>query len=364
MKTQQDVASAAGVSVMTVSRVLGHRPGVSAATREKVLRAMSDVGFKVPASLGSWRIQRRSGRRRAPANVVLLTGRLPEDWPMQGAWTEVLAAARDRVTKSDAAFDIMVMNPRSGMTPDRVDQILCNRGVAGVLLGPGLAAADLQRLSLKHYALVALDLAAQDLAVDRVTVERLALMDRLFRTARDLGARRPALITGARPLLRESLWTAAFCEARRFMVSSASHIAPFAAPSDPGRIEEWVRRNRPDFIFSSSVSVFEAARAGGLLPAAQLCGLDLSPAFLGERFSGTYPPMKQIAVTAVDLLLSKAARGAFGQGTYPKLMLLPCGLHLASDAPPGLATMEMPMPDAELGFDPIEFDLMADVLGQ
>jgi len=363
MKTQQDVASAAGVSVMTVSRVLGHRPGVSAATREKVLRAMSEIGFKVPASLGSWRIQRRSGRR-APANVVLLTGRMPEDWPMQGAWSEVLAAAKDRVAASDAALDIMVMNPQDGITPERVDQILRNRGVAGVLLGPGLASADLQRLSLNHYSLVALDLAAQDLAVDRVTVERLALMDKLFRTARDLGARRPALITGARPLLREALWTAAFCEAQRFMGATASPIPPFAAPPDPGRLAEWARRNRPDFIFSSSVSVFEAARAGGLLPPAQLCGLDLSPAVLGNRFSGTYPPMKQIAVTAVDLLLSKAARGAFGQGTYPKVMLLPSALHLASDAPPGLATMEMPLPDAELGLDPIEFDLMADVLGQ
>ena len=364
MKTQQDVASAAGVSVMTVSRVLGHRPGVSAATREKVLRAMKEIGFKVPASLGSWRIQRRSGRRRAPANVVLLTGKTADDSLMQGAWSEMLAAVEARVAKSDAAFDTMVINPKVGLTPDRVDQILRNRGVAGVLLGPGLSAADLQHLSLKQYALVALDLSAQNLPVDRVTPDRIALMDRIFRIVTDLGARRPALMTGARPQFRDDLWSSAFSEAQRFLVAPASQIPPFAAPLDPGLVEEWARVNRPDFIFSSSVSVFEAARTGRGLPPAKLFGLDLPPAFLGGRFSGAYSPVNQLATTAVDVLLSKAWRGAFGQGAYPKVMLLPCSLHIAPDAPQELATTEIPLSDTEMELDPIEFDLLEDVLGK
>jgi LacI family transcriptional regulator len=363
MKTQQDVASVAGVSVMTVSRVLRNRPGVTSATRAKVLRAIGEVGFTVPPSLGSWQIQRRSGRR-APTNIVLLTGGNPEDWPMEGAWTDVLAAALNRVVQSDAAFDVLVMSPQTDMTPDRVDKALRTRGVSGVLFGPGLATPDLERLTLSHYALVALDLAAQDLAVDRVTIERIALMDEVFRMATNSGARRPALITGARPLLRESLWTTAFEEAQCFLLPPSSRIAPFAAPADAGRIAEWVRHNRPDFIFSSLATVFEAARDGRLLPAQQFCGLDLPPAFLGDRFSGTYPPMKQIAITAVDLMLSKADRGAFGPGTHPKVMLKPSQLHLASGAPPWLATMKIPIPHADSEIDPIEFDLMADVLGQ
>lgn len=364
MKTQQDVALAAGVSIMTVSRVLGNRPGVSSATQERVRRAIKEVGFTVAPSLGSWRIQRRSGSHRAPVNVILLTGETPDDWPMEGAWTEVLAAARERVSKSDAAFDVLVMGARAGTAPDRVDKILRARGVAGVLFGPGLATADLRRLSLSHYALAAVDLAAQDLAVDRVAIERIALMDELFRIATKSGARRPALITGARPLLRESLWTAAFREAQCSLVPQASRIAPFAAPRDARQIVEWVRENQPDFVFSSSSAVFQLAKSGKLLPADQLCGLDLPPAFLGNRFSGTYPPMKQIVITAVDLMLSKAARGAFGEGTYPKVMLLPSGLHLASDAPTALANLEIPMPLADPGVDSLEFDLMANVLGQ
>lgn len=46
-----DVAARAGVSIMTVSRVLNNRPGVSAATRERVLEAAHAAGYvpHVPA---------------------------------------------------------------------------------------------------------------------------------------------------------------------------------------------------------------------------------------------------------------------------------------------------------------------------
>lgn len=46
MPTVQDVAKKAGVSVATVSRVLNHSDKVSPKTREKVLQAIEELGFK------------------------------------------------------------------------------------------------------------------------------------------------------------------------------------------------------------------------------------------------------------------------------------------------------------------------------
>ena len=43
--TVHDVARAAGVSLATVDRVLNARPGVRAATVDKVHKAMSDIGY-------------------------------------------------------------------------------------------------------------------------------------------------------------------------------------------------------------------------------------------------------------------------------------------------------------------------------
>jgi DNA-binding LacI/PurR family transcriptional regulator len=53
-----DIASASGVSVATVSRILNEKPDVADETRERVLRVMDEIGF---APQSAWR-QIRSGR--------------------------------------------------------------------------------------------------------------------------------------------------------------------------------------------------------------------------------------------------------------------------------------------------------------
>ncbi len=53
-----DIASASGVSVATVSRILNDKPDVAVETRERVLRVMDEIGF---APQSAWR-QIRSGR--------------------------------------------------------------------------------------------------------------------------------------------------------------------------------------------------------------------------------------------------------------------------------------------------------------
>jgi len=40
-----DIASASGVSVSTVSRILNHKPDVAEQTRQRVLRVMDELGF-------------------------------------------------------------------------------------------------------------------------------------------------------------------------------------------------------------------------------------------------------------------------------------------------------------------------------
>ncbi|MGZ6734409.1 MAG: LacI family DNA-binding transcriptional regulator [Nocardioides sp.] len=68
--SMKDVAAAAGVSLGTVSNVLNRPDRVTASTREKVERAMADLGFIRNESARSL----RSGRTRALAYVMLDAG--------------------------------------------------------------------------------------------------------------------------------------------------------------------------------------------------------------------------------------------------------------------------------------------------
>ena len=51
--TVHDIASHAGVSLATVDRVLNRRPGVSARTREKVDKAVHELGFVRDVAAGA-----------------------------------------------------------------------------------------------------------------------------------------------------------------------------------------------------------------------------------------------------------------------------------------------------------------------
>lgn len=56
--TMKDVAARAGVSLKTVSRVVNHEPSVQPATRDKVLRAVEELGYRPDLSARSLRSSR------------------------------------------------------------------------------------------------------------------------------------------------------------------------------------------------------------------------------------------------------------------------------------------------------------------
>ncbi|MCM2563703.1 LacI family DNA-binding transcriptional regulator [Lutimaribacter sp. EGI FJ00015] len=89
--TLRDVSEASGVSEMTVSRVLRNRGDVSAATREKVLRAAKTLGYvpnRIAGSLASQRVNLVAVIIPSMSNMVfpeVMTGinRVLEDTPLQ-----------------------------------------------------------------------------------------------------------------------------------------------------------------------------------------------------------------------------------------------------------------------------------------
>lgn len=55
--TIKDVAERAGVGIATVSRAINNSDGISSATREKVMRAIEDLGFVPNTSAQSLKIR-------------------------------------------------------------------------------------------------------------------------------------------------------------------------------------------------------------------------------------------------------------------------------------------------------------------
>jgi DNA-binding LacI/PurR family transcriptional regulator len=127
-----DIATQAGVSEATVSRVLNGKPGVAATTRQSVLAALDVLGYERPVRL----------RRRSAGLVGLITPGL--DNPIFPALAQVVGQALTR----QGYTPVLATQTPGGSTEDELTEMLVDRGVDGIIFVSGLHAdttADMDR---------------------------------------------------------------------------------------------------------------------------------------------------------------------------------------------------------------------------
>ncbi|SOC56919.1 transcriptional regulator, LacI family [Ornithinimicrobium cerasi] len=128
-----DLASYAGVSEATVSRVLNDRPGVAASTRQAVLTALDVLGYERPSKL-----------KRSSAGLIGLV--VPEltnpVFPMFAQIVETQLAAAGYTP-------VLCTQTPGGVHEDEYVQMLLARGVSGIVFVSGFHADT--RASIDRY---------------------------------------------------------------------------------------------------------------------------------------------------------------------------------------------------------------------
>jgi LacI family transcriptional regulator len=180
----KDVAAAAGVSLGTVSNVMNRPEVVSSRTRERVERAMADLGFVRNESAR----QLRAGTSRTLA-YVMLDGTNP-------FFHDVAQGIESAAEDADLSLFICNSNSRSAREAVHLDRLLQQR-VQGILITPvNPEAPHLDELSKRGVPLVIVDrvrdgesccsVAVDDVLGGRIGVEHLV----------EQGHRRVAFIGG------------------------------------------------------------------------------------------------------------------------------------------------------------------------
>lgn len=119
-----DIAAHAGVSEATVSRVLNHKPGVAAATRQAVLTALDVLGYERPARLGE----------RSAGLVGLIVPELEN--PIFPAFAQTI----ETVLAQHGYTPVLCTQTPGGVAEDEYVEMLRERGVAGIIFVSGLHA--------------------------------------------------------------------------------------------------------------------------------------------------------------------------------------------------------------------------------
>lgn len=306
--TIQDVARVAGVSTATVSRTLSKPSVVAKATREAVLDAISETGYRLNATASNLRRQRTG-------TVIVLLPNLANPF-----FSQILAGLASVLTQSQ--YGMLIADTQSGPDPDeRFAHYLTSGQADGLVLFDGTLSTEALATPGRPPVVMACEWMGSALPSVRVENERGAALA-VAHLAR-LGHRRIGHVTGPRGNVLTETRLGGFRTALSNLGLSARDEwileGDFSLDSGAAAARTWLAtEDRPTALFLSSDEMAagfmgEVQRAGLRVPAdVSVVGFDnieiarhLSPGLTTIR-----QPRTQIGIRAAELLLDMIETGA------------------------------------------------------
>ncbi len=324
------VAKRAGVSAMTVSRVLHNSPHVSGATRERVLAAVRALDYSPDPHMARLMGLVR-GKRKRKGRVVLALVRddLPEDELHGGAYHYMrVEDVRARAGRHGCEVEEFWLG-RGGFRPGRVQQILEARGVEGVLVSVQSSRKFGAELDYSKFAAATFGYGLTEPALHRASTN---MMQGILGAMRGLEAR------GYRRIgVAISEWVDARADhtysgavlhyqqgvpaRRRVPLLLFPHNA---LERDEAVFCRWMKRWRPDALISFHGAV-PAWLAGVLkLRIPDDVGLVVHDWVAGmEDWAGIDHRRSHVAAAAVDLVATQLVQNERGVPEVPRQILIP-----------------------------------------
>jgi LacI family transcriptional regulator len=335
--TMKDVAAKAGVSAMSVSRVLNNGPHISHEVRIRVKRAVRELNY-VPNHAA-----RRLVERRQSHNIAFLF-----DTPNAAVLGDMVSTGFTEAVAANAEL-VFIKTP-----PDReaarTRKTLANLGIEGVILSPPLCDDARLRHALINSGIrvVAIGSDDRDLPHSTIGIDDRSAACQLTRHLLQLGHRRIGFIGGS-PRHRSSARRRAGFEAAlreyglppdpelqwqgAYTYASALTAAGDAIGSEPS----------PTAIFAANddmaAAVISVARGRGIAVPHSLtvCGFDDSEVavMVSPQLTTVSQPVGAMARWAVQQLVGELS--AIDRGEEPeisKVVLHHTIVHRGSDAPP------------------------------
>ena len=201
MPTIHDVAKLAGVGAITVSRVINNYGYISQETRERVEKAVAELGY-VPNTLA------RSLRSKRTNTLALIVTDITNPF-----FTTLARGVED--TASAAGYTVIFCNTDESETKEaRYLQVLLEKQVDGFLLVPARSHPEtIQKIQRNGGHVVILDRRVDGIDVDRVLCDSEDGAYQLTRYLLSLGHRRIAILSGPEGVSTADDRVAGYCRA-------------------------------------------------------------------------------------------------------------------------------------------------------
>jgi len=321
--TMGDLARALNLHHSTVSRALKNDRRISQKTREQVLRAAKEMGYRPDPMLSSlieYRLQH--SKKNYQAHLGWIT-----HYPTKDGWREFEKTAYFRGATRRAAElgykleDIWLGEP--GMTQQRATKMLRARNIAGVFfIAPPRARAHLSMDWSKFSAVVFGRILVQPV-FHNVDNDHFRSFVLLMRQLKRLGYRRPGFACWQRVHERiERTWKAAFAEYQPLPKQEIIPVFMHQPWTEP-EFKKWFDRHRPDVVVTNDETLLAWMEGWGLkVPEDVGFALAAKHGEASSRCSGMDENSEFVGESAVNVLVGMIQRGESGIPAIPVSTLI------------------------------------------
>lgn len=324
-----DVARAAGVSKNAVSLALRHDPQIPPATRERIERVARELGYRYDPAAAEMmsRLRKRDGGYRATI-AVFNAHQDPEAFTRHATIPTYLAGCRRRAAERGYGLDTFWLHDPA-VRGQTLLRIMHSRGLRGVLLVGMMRTnripAHFQPV-IDAFPCLVTGVRSREPALSYACADHYDLTLRAMEKALALGYRRPGLVLDRTiDELVGGRFSAGYFMGRRTL-GAGQHLSPFydvaSARQDRPIFDEWLRRERPDMIFTLYHEVRLWLEAAGYRVPETIGLAQLERRSKHPDWAGMEQHNDSSGEAAVDMLIGMILRGEKGPPAFPRATLV------------------------------------------
>ena len=320
--TLQTIADLAGVSKMTVSRVLRNHPNCGKETAARVKSIAEQLKYKkhplVSALMADLRYKKEPQFKPI---IALLHYDQPKTNPHPNS-VNMRNGVRESARLQGYEVEEFYLRDE-GITTKRMMQIFNTRGIRGIIFEhPDEPNISLD-VDLSEYACVAIKYALIDPVLHRIESSQFASMLLAIKKLREYGYHRPGLaLPGYAEVISQYRRSAATLFAQQ-SITEDNRIPIFQAKiHETAKLQDWVETHQPDVILSQTPKWYQYLIESGYRIPEDFGYIHLGLSSRTDQFAGIDPNWEEMGRIAADQIIDQLNRNEVGVPEHPLVTLV------------------------------------------
>ncbi len=325
--TLQTIADAAGVSKMTVSRVLRNTPGHSPKTRDRILRAAKTLNYQPNPLISALMAQVRQGTPSHAQQTLALIHWVPHGRPVHINLLNFREGLREQAQQLGYEVEDHHLS-ETGMTPERIFQILESRGIRGVVFEHFFERKLSIVFDLSKFACVGIEFSLLSPIVHRIDSDHYTGSSMAVEKALEHGFKRIGYATHTIP---ESLTNyrrmAGYLMARETIPEKDQIPVLNMLERKDGferMLPEWLDRHQPEVVISPVRRLYDYLKKMGYQVPRDISFIYTDMSTGAPQYSGVRPQWRHMGEQAAIRVIDLMNRNSFGVPKAPLITLVPC----------------------------------------